>query len=481
VDISIRHHTRLTDTVRVRYLNMVVFSNPFHFTRRHSRRALPQSVVSQSLPQQSVEEMTFSAQTTPGSSPGISRATTPGTDRDVLFDSPSPGAGNVQYVLVTGGLGFIGSHTVVELMKAGHNVLIVDDLSNSANDVFDRILKTAHMHFARLGGQCPQAHFHNMNYRDVPAMRDLLDQYKLPDSHLLYSANQTRSKIVGVIHFAAFKAVEESIRQPLRYYYNNIAGLLDFIGLLENFGIRTFIFSSSAAVYGTQADGSKLLREEHCVHENELYEELDGTRQCSQPGYIGITSPYGRTKFFGEAILADLARSDPEWTIIALRYFNPVGCDAEGLLGEDPKGIPSNLLPVVVKVITGQLPELSVYGNDWDTPDGTAVRDFIHVTDLAKGHTAALTAAQTNRVPAGFRTFNLGAGRGNSVTEVVETMEQVSKKSIARKVVARRAGDVQASVAAADRARTELGWETNKTLLDACQDTWNYLRLRNVI
>jgi len=297
----------------------------------------------------------------------------------------------------------------------------------------------------------------------------------------MYSPSERRSNIVGVIHFAAFKAVEESIRQPMRYYYNNIAGLLDFIGLLEEYSIRTFIFSSSAAVYGSLADGSRLLREEHCVHENEIYAEADGSAQLSQPGYTGITSPYGRTKFFGEAILADLARSDPGWTIIALRYFNPVGCDAEGLLGEDPKGIPSNLLPVVVKVMTGQIPQLSVYGSDWATPDGSAVRDFIHVSDLARGHTAALAAAKTNRVPAGFRTFNLGAGRGNSVLEVVETMEGVSKRAIPKKVVERRAGDVQSSVAAADRARIELGWTTTKTLVDACQDTWNYLKLRNVV
>ncbi|KAL5119595.1 hypothetical protein ACEQ8H_002441 [Pleosporales sp. CAS-2024a] len=424
--------------------------------------------------------MASSSECTPASSPGISRATTPGTERDVLFDSPMSGA-NIQYVLVTGGLGFIGSHTVVELLKAGYNVLIVDDLSNSVSDVFDRILKTAHMHYARLGLQCPKAHFHNMNYRDLPAMRNLLDTYRIPDAHLGYSPDQRRSNIIGVIHFAAFKAVEESIRQPLRYYNNNITGLLEFIGLLDEFGIRTFIFSSSAAVYGTLADGSKPLREQHCVHENETYTEIDGSTQVSQPGYTGITSPYGRTKFFGEAILSDLARSDPGWKIIALRYFNPVGCDSEGLLGEDPKGVPSNLLPVVVKVVTGELPALSVYGNDWATADGTAVRDFIHVTDLAKGHTAALMSAQSDRVPAGFRTFNLGAGRGNSVAEVVKTMSSVSNRQIPLKFVERRAGDVQSSIAAPDRAKKELGWETNKTLRDACQDTWNYLKLRNMV
>jgi UDP-glucose 4-epimerase len=460
---------------------MVVFSNPFNFSRRHSRRSLPHSVVSQALPEPIVPEMYSSVENTPGSSPGISRATTPGTERSVLFETSPVQNDNVEYVLVTGGLGFIGSHTVVELLKTGKNVLIVDDLSNSVNDVFDRILKTAHIHYARVGGQCPKARFHNINYRDMPAMRNLLDQYTLPESHAQYSATEQRSTIVGVIHFAAFKAVEESIRQPMRYYYNNITGLIDFISLLEDFGIRTFIFSSSAAVYGTLADGSKSLREEHCVHDDEHFTEADGQAKLSQPGYTGITSPYGRTKYFGEAILSDLAVSDPRWTVIALRYFNPVGCDSEGLLGEDPKGVPSNLLPVVVKVATGQLAELSVFGDDWSTADGSAVRDFIHVTDLARGHTAALAAAQTNRVSSGFRTFNLGAGKGNSVREVVKTMESVFKSTIPYKVVPRRAGDVQSSVAAADRAKSELGWSTQRTLLDACQDTWNYLRLRNVV
>lgn len=309
-------------------------------------------------------------------------------------------------------------------------------------------------------------------------MRMLLRKFATANSESLVTV---RSNIVGVIHFAAFKAVEESIRQPLRYYDNNVVGLLDFIGVLEEYNIRTFIFSSSAAVYGSLADGSKLLREEHCVHEDQNYTEVDGSNQTAKSGYTGITSPYGRTKFFGEAILADIAQSDEAWTILALRYFNPVGCDAEGLLGEDPKGTPSNLLPMVVKVMTGQTPQLSVYGCDWETPDGTAVRDFIHVTDLAKGHTAALMAAQTGRVHAGFRTYNLGAGRGSSVLEVVESMETVSKRHIPWIVVPGRAGDVQASVAAADRARTELGWTAKKTLLDACHDICNNLRLRNIL
>ncbi|KAF1850684.1 putative UDP-glucose 4-epimerase [Cucurbitaria berberidis CBS 394.84] len=455
---------------------MVVFANPFTFTSRHHRRSLPHSFVPQSLSERLVRDMLFSEENTPESSPGISRATTPGTERDVLFDPPSPLSDTDGYVLVTGGLGFIGSHTVVELMKEGHNVVIVDDLSNSASDVFDRILKTAHLHFARTGKRCPKVHFRNMNYRDVPAMRNLLDSVSLPGLQ-----NERRSRFIGVIHFAAYKAVEESIRQPMRYYHNNVVGLLDFLALLDEYSVRTFIFSSSATVYGSLADGSKLLREEHCVHENGLYVDVDGNTKLSEPGYAGITSPYGRTKYFGEAILSDIARSDPRWRILALRYFNPVGCDVEGFLGEDPKGDPSNLLPVVVKVMTGQLSELSVYGDDWNTPDGTAVRDFIHVTDLAKGHTAALNAAQTRQIPAGFRTFNLGTGCGNSVTEVVKAMEGVSKVIIPSKIVSRRDGDVQSSVAAADRAKNELGWTTEKNLHDACRDTYNYLRLRTII
>jgi UDP-glucose 4-epimerase len=288
----------------------------------------------------------------------------------------------------------------------------------------------------------------------------------------------TRSNIIGVIHFAAYKAVEESIHQPLKYYQNNINGLVDFMTLLDEFDIKTFIFSSSASIYGTLADCIPLLREEHCVHEPMTYHENDGTEGLAQQGCTGITNPYGRTKFFGEAILSDLAKSDPSWNIVGLRYFNPIGCDASGLLGEDPKGVPSNLLPVVIKVMTGQIPELAVYGGDWNTPDGTTVRDFIHVTDLARGHTAALAAASGGKIKRGYRAFNLGTGTGYSVLEVVDAMESVSQLPIPRRVVGRRAGDVQCSVAAVERARNELGWETKKSLRDACLDMWHYLNIR---
>ena len=208
------------------------------------------------------------------------------------------------------------------------------------------------------------------------------------------------------------------------------------------------------------------------------YQAANGPRHSEQ-GCTGLTNPYGRTKFFGEAILADVAIADPSWNITALRYFNPIGCDVSGLLGEDPKGTPSNLVPVVVKVMTGQWKELSVFGDDWDTADGTAIRDFIHVTDLARGHIAALSPPQVEEESSkgGFRNFNLGTGHGHTVNEIVTTMESVVQKEIPRKFVGRRPGDVGSCVAVADRAAVELGWKTEKSLKDACQDIYNYLQM----
>jgi UDP-glucose 4-epimerase len=374
------------------------------------------------------------------------------------------------YVLVTGGLGFIGSHTSVELLKAGYNVIIVDDLSNSFRSVFDRILMVAKRHFETHDGRCPQAKFYDMNYQDDSRMRSMLVEHESMDIF-----GQTRSSISGTIHFAAFKVVEESISNPLRYYRNNINGLVDLIGLLGEHDIKTFIFSSSATVYGTLADKGLPLREEHCVHRRETYQTVDGGLRVAEQGCTGLTNPYGRTKFFGEAILADVAASDPSWTITALRYFNPIGCDASGLLGEDPKKNPSNLVPGVVKVMTGQWEELSIFGADWNTSDGTAVRDFIHVTDLAKGHIAALSAAHDGRGQSEFRAYNLGTGSGHSVMEIVNTMESVAQRRIPRRVIGRRAGDVGSCVAMASRAWVELGWRTEKSLRDACQDTSNFL------
>jgi UDP-glucose 4-epimerase len=321
------------------------------------------------------------------------------------------------------------------------------------------------------GSLCPEAILCEHSYQDIPAMQRLLEQY----SDVL--SPQPRSHILGVIHFAALKAVGESIKQPLKYYRNNLNGLVDFLDLLDQHQIKTFIFSSSATVYGTVADRGLPVREEDCVHQPEIYNDNAGTSQLAEQGCTGLTNPYGRTKFFGEAILADVAASDPAWTIIALRYFNPIGCDQSGLIGEDPKGIPSNLLPVVVKVMTKQYPELQVFGSDWPTADGTAIRDYIHVTDLAQGHIAAFSAARRNRLRENFRTFNLGSGTGYSVEEVASTMEAVSHISIPRRRVDRRAGDVGTCVAVADRAYEELEWRTQKTLTDACEDICRFVKL----
>jgi UDP-glucose 4-epimerase len=411
------------------------------------------------------------------SSPG-SDIHTPATAHSVLFDetfnaSLDSLSLNSQFILVTGGLGFIGSHTSLELLKAGYNVIIIDDLSNSFQSVFDRVQLLAQRHHQNQGTKCPSIQLHDVDYRNIPALRVLLDTHKITSSW----GNTERSSIIGVIHFAAFKAVEESIRQPLKYYANNVSGLIDFTSTLGEYGIKNFIFSSSATVYGTVANKGVPLKEEHCVHRPEPFPGT--TDMIVEQGCTGITNPYGRTKWMCEAILSDLAASDSEWTIVALRYFNPIGCDESGLLGEDPKGVPTNLLPVVVKVMTGQYTELSMFGTDWDTPDGTAVRDFIHVTDLARGHIAALATATKGELRENFRTFNLGTGDGNSVTDVVEAMESVSQKPIRRRAVGRRAGDVGSCVAMAGRSEDELKWKTEKTLRDACVDICNFLRVRS--
>lgn len=411
--------------------------------------------------------MYFSNASSLASEPSTSASSTPDTDKSVLFDGISPSIDDLQYILVTGGLGFIGSHTSLELLKAGYNVIIVDDLSNSFRSVFDRIVAAGSLHFSKIDCECPQLKLWDINYRDEVAMRGLIQAHTL----------DWRSHIIGVIHFAAFKAVEESIRNPLKYYHNNINGLVNFLSLLGEYGIKNFIFSSSATVYGLLADRGLPLREEDCVHQPENFHGADGLGRQAVQGFTSITNPYGRTKLFGEAILADVAASDPSWNITALRYFNPIGCDVSGLLGEDPRGTPSNLVPVVVKVMMGQWKELSVFGSDWNTPDGTAIRDFIHVTDLARGHIAALSAT-LGKSRAGFRAYNLGTGSGHSVNEIISTMESVSRIPIRKKIVGRRAGDVGSCVAVTDRAARELNWKTEKTLKDACTDICNFLTVQ---
>jgi UDP-glucose 4-epimerase len=419
------------------------------------------------------------------SSPG-SGLNTPSTDISFLF-----GGGDRQlnltpkdchFIAIIGGLGYIGSHTSLELLKVGYNVVIIDNLSNSYRSVFDRIEVLAREYSQLQCRPTPLMRFHEADYRDEIAMRQILDRYidkprslGCPDSGL-----QT-SRIDGVIHFGAYKSVQESIQQPLKYYANNVAGLVHLCSVLSSYNIKTFIFSSSATVYGSMATEDVPLREEYCAHQTESFIDHNGNPKTVLPGCNGLTNPYGRTKWMCEAILADLARADREWKIIALRYFNPVGCDESGLLTEDPRGTPTNLMPIVVKVLIGSSPVLDVFGTDYPTPDGTAVRDFIHVTDLARGHIAALTAVSENRIQSGFRTYNLGSGKGSSVLEIVAAMESVFSTKIPVNKVERRAGDVGICVAMPTRAEIELNWKTEKSIEMCCRDISNSLRAMKVV
>ena len=339
---------------------------------------------------------------------------------------------------------------------------IIDNLSNSFFTVFEKLQLMVDQHYSapRKNGHRPLLKFHDADFRDMNKMTAILEKYDYPgvmsfDSSSVTLCNGQRSSISGVIHFAAYKAVEESIQHPLKYYSNNVGGLVDFCALLQQFGIKKMVFSSSATVYGTVADTGVPLREEYVVGSG-----------CS-----GLTNPYGRTKWMCEAILSDLANSDPDWEITALRYFNPIGCDESGLLGEDPRAAATNLMPVVLRVLTGALPALNVYGSDYDTHDVTAVRDYIHVTDLARGHLAALS----NRPSGGFKVYNLGTGQGYSVLDVVNAMEKATQTKIPTNIVGRRGGDVGKCVALANKAEEELMWKTEKSLEDCCNDLWRFL------
>lgn len=378
-----------------------------------------------------------------------------------------------RFVLVIGGLGFIGSHTSLELLKAGYNVIIVDDLSNSFDTVFSRIQKLATEYCRKNGRSMPLLHFHKLDYRST-SMRFLLESYSdvvMSNESIESTGFLRNSRISGVIHFAAFKSVSESIAKPIAYYRNNVCGMVELMELLEEHRIYNVVFSSSATVYGTKADLGRPLREEDLVHHPETYVDADGSQVHAEPIIAGLQSPYARTKYFCEAILADIAYSNPAWRIVALRYFNPIGCDPSGLLGEDPKGIPTNLFPVITQVLTGARETLDIFGSDWDTRDGTAVRDFIHVSDVARGHLAAVKAAA--QVP--FRTYNLGSGTGTTVTEAVRSLEQAASRPIATRHAGRREGDVGSCVASNERAERELGWVTRESIPQCARDLWNYV------
>ena len=327
-------------------------------------------------------------------------------------------------ILVTGGTGYIGSHTAVELIQAGHEVEILDNLFNSKIGVLDII--------EELTGVRPK-------FYEV----DLLDA---KGTEKVFADNNYDA----VMHFAGLKAVGESVEQPLRYYENNITGTINLLKSMSAHGVKKIIFSSSATVYGDPGVDS-------------FTEDL--------PTGQGITNPYGRTKYMIEEILKDVCVADSEFSATILRYFNPVGAHSSGKLGEDPNGRPNNLMPIVMKVATGEYPELSVYGDDYPTEDGTCVRDYIHVVDLAKGHLAAL-----DNMASGVQIYNLGSGKGTSVLEMIAAFEKASGEKLPYKIVGRRAGDLPTLYANPDKAFRELGWKTELTIDDAMTDTLRYLR-----
>lgn len=402
-----------------------------------------------------------STPTTPGSSEYLEDS----LYQTAAYDNELPEDDGKHYVMVTGGLGYIGSHTTLELLKDGYNVIVVDDLSNCFDNVLSRIRLLADDYCRSNDLITPTLRFHNTDYRSAE-MRDLFPRYAA-----------ARSVISGVIHFAAFKSVSESIDRPLAYYQNNICGLVDLLVTLQENGIKNFVFSSSATVYGAKSNEGKPLREDDLVHFDETYIDEEGRIALRINGSKGLTCPYGRTKYFAEAILADVAKADPSMRITALRYFNPVGCHPSGILREDPRQKPTNLFPVIASVMKGAKPQLEIFGSDWDTRDGTAVRDFIHVMDLAQGHVAALAAARSNNKRDAFRAYNLGTGNGMTVAEVVSSFEKASGLRVPAVLAPRREGDVGACVAATQRAETELGWRTVRGVDECSRDTWHALSM----
>ena len=325
-------------------------------------------------------------------------------------------------ILVTGGLGYIGSHTVVELINNGFDVIIVDNLSNSKIETLDKLKKITGKNI--------------LFYQEDICNKEILRK--------IFKEN----KIDSVIHFAGYKAVGESVSLPLKYYRNNIDSTLTLLEVMEENNCHNIIFSSSATVYGNPASLP-------------IYEDFP----------LSTTNPYGTTKLFIEHILNDLYVSNNEWNITILRYFNPIGAHESGLIGEDPRDIPNNLMPYIVKVATGELPILSVFGDDYDTIDGTGVRDYIHVVDLAKGHVLAL-----NNKKSGIKVYNLGTGHGTSVLELINAFEKVNNVHINKKITPRRPGDIDACYASCDKAFKELGFKAEYNIDDMCKSAYNFVK-----
>ncbi len=329
-------------------------------------------------------------------------------------------------ILVTGGTGYIGSHTVVELLNYGKDVIIIDNLSNSEINVLDAIKE--------LTNKSPK--FYEINYLDKEKLRKIFKE----------------NNIEMVINFAGFKAVGESVAKPLMYYHNNIGGAVNVLEVMQEFGVKNFIFSSSATVYGDP-------------------EIVPITEECKVGG---TTNPYGTSKLMIERILKDLYVSDSSWNICILRYFNPVGAHQSGLIGENPRGIPNNLMPYITKVANGELKVLSVYGDDYNTKDGTGVRDYIHVVDLAKGHIKAMEKLEKEN--SGLYIYNLGTGIGYSVLEIIKNFVKVNNVKVNYKITDRRPGDIAAYYTNPNKAFNELGWRAEKSIEDMCRDSWNYTK-----
>lgn len=326
-------------------------------------------------------------------------------------------------VLVTGGAGYIGSHTCVELLNNGYEVVVMDNLYNSNEKALERV--------EEITGK--KIRFYKVDMLDKEAMNEIFEN----------------EKIDSVIHFAGYKAVGESVRKPLEYYHNNITGTLNLCDVMRNHGVKNIIFSSSATVYGDPAF-------------------VPITEDCPKGQ---ITNPYGQTKGMLEQILTDLHVSDPEWNVVLLRYFNPIGAHKAGIIGEDPKGIPNNLVPYIAQVAVGKLEKLGVFGNDYDTPDGTGVRDYIHVVDLARGHVKAMKKFEDKPE---VRIYNLGTGNGYSVLQVLHAFEKACGKTLPYEIKPRRAGDIATCYADPTKAKEELGWEAEYGIEEMCEDSWRW-------
>ncbi len=325
-------------------------------------------------------------------------------------------------ILVTGGAGYIGSHTCVELLNAGYDVVVLDNLCNSSVKALDAVRKITGRDFP----------FYQVDMLDKDAMERVFSE----------------NKIDSIIHFAGLKAVGESTKIPVRYYHNNITGTLNLLMLMEKYDVNNIVFSSSATVYGMPKSVP-------------IYEDFP----------LSTTNPYGSTKLMIETILTDTAKANPKLSVSLLRYFNPIGAHKSGLMGEDPKGIPNNLLPYIAQVAVGKLKELSVFGGDYDTKDGTGVRDYIHVVDLALGHVKTLEHCTGK---SGVHIYNLGTGNGYSVLEVTEAFKKASGRDIPYKIVDRRPGDIAECYANADKAKRELGWTAQRGIEEMCADSWNW-------